>query len=89
MLTPPAPETPPASKRSEAVFIADRLDHTPDGWVRITTFCFEGEIFEYALEAPSARSEEDARRIMYASRPNQELEQMFLKHVSLDMTRPH
>jgi hypothetical protein len=89
-LTPPpaAPEA-EATKRSEAVFRADRLEKRNDTWTRFATYCFEGDEYEYGLESFSARTEVDARRTLYGAKPQTELDTVFLRDVRLDMTRPH
>lgn len=89
MLTPPASEAPQAPKRSEAVFIADRLEQDETKWTRIVTYFYEGDSFEYGIESLSARTEEDARRVCYSPKVNNELHSVFLRDVRLDMTRPH
>ena len=97
MLTPP-PETPDeAPKRSEAVHITDTLRERAGNWERVITFNYEGEAYDYALAAlpgiPGMWSgpvtEEDARRRLYGPKVDDELRNVFLKEVSLDMTRPH
>lgn len=96
MLTPPTPPAPPDDvpevtepKRSEAVFVLDRLTQQPTGWLRETSFWFEGDEFWYGLHAPKAHTAEDARRVLYGEQPTKELRELFLRDVRLDMTRPH
>jgi hypothetical protein len=89
MLNPPTPAADKEPKRSEAVHIIDRLEQQPDGWVRSVTFCFEGDDHWYGLQAHSARTEEDARRVLYGDRPTKELRELFLRDVRLDETRKH
>lgn len=86
---PPAPKADEAPKRSEAVFKVDHLEKSPNSWTREITYFFEGEEYQYALEALTARTEEDARRVLYDPKPSKEAEAAFLKEVQLDMTRPH
>lgn len=89
MLNPPTPEVEEDTKRSEAVFRAERLEQQPGGWTREVTFFFDGEDYAYGLQASRARTEEEARRVLYGSKPNDELNACFLRDVHLDMTRPH
>lgn len=97
MLTPPeANENDEAPKRSEAVFVTDRLSERAGNWERLISFHYEGESYDYALGAmtrPGSWSgpmtEADARRTLYGPKVDDELRTVFLKEVSLDMTRPH
>lgn len=84
-------------KRSEAVFVTDRLQARAGNWERLIGFHYEGEVYDYSLAAIPATpgnwagpmTEEDARRKLYSPRIDDELRTVFLKEVQLDMTRPH
>ena len=96
-LSPPPPPAPPAeepkvetaSKRSEAVFIASHMVNLPDGWTREVTYFYEGDEYQYGLQAFAARTEEEGKRITHSQKANKELHSVFLRDVRLDMTRPH
>jgi hypothetical protein len=98
MLQPPSqpPEKPDAApKRSEAVFKTDQLLEHPT-WKRVTTFWFEGEDYQYVLEAiPTvpgfqlSMTEAEARRKLFGPHVDADIQRVFLSEVALDMTRPH
>lgn len=75
-------------KRSEAVFIAERLELRPGGWTREVVYVFEGEEYAYRLHTDTA-TESEARRKLYDPRTNAELHTVFLRDVHLDMLRKH
>lgn len=56
MLLPPPHEAeePDDEKRTEAVFVVTRLIEERGIWKRITTYWYDGDDFEYALEAVPA-----------------------------------
>lgn len=91
MLTPPKPKDDhEATKRSEAVFRAERMEKEPTGeWAREVVYFFEGDEYPYTIVAFKATTEAEARRILYDDKPTKELQSAFLRDVRLDMTRPH
>lgn len=84
-------------KRSEAVFVTDRIAEIAGKWERIISFHFEGEVYDYVLAAvplpgsswSGQMNEAEARRRLYSPKIDDELRTVFLKEVPLDMTRPH
>ena len=97
MLQPPETPDDKTPKRSEAVHVTDSLRERAGNWERIITFNYEGEAYDYALAAIPAvpggwsgpMTEADARRKLYSPKIEDELRTVFLKEVTLDMTRPH
>jgi hypothetical protein len=101
MLQPPSQQPPQSAddktpKRSEAVFVTDSLRETAGRWTRILTFWYEGEDYQYALEAlgtvpgfHSPMTEPEARRKLCGPNVIDDVRKVFLQEVALDMTRPH
>jgi hypothetical protein len=104
MLLPPPqePGKPDDEKRTEAVSIDTRLIEERGTWKRITTYWYDGEDFQYSLEAlpmnqfpggpayyQPPMTEAEARRKLFGPKVDLELMRAFLNEVALDMTRPH